>query len=46
MKKSENLFNKKIMKDMVLSIVDMTEVYYDYQISNEEELVELKNGMK
>ena len=42
MKKSENLVNKKNMKEIVFSIIDMAEVYYDYQIANEEELVEVK----
>ena len=41
-KKSENFANKKIMKEIVLSIIDITEVYYDYQQANEEELVDVK----
>ena len=42
MKKSENLVNKKSMKEIVLSIIDMTEVYYDYQQLKEEELIDIK----
>ena len=42
MKKSENLVNKKNMKEIVLSIIDMTEVYYDYQQLKEEELIDIK----
>ena len=42
MKKTENLLNKKFMKEMVSSIIDMTEVYYDYQQNNEKELIDIK----
>ena len=40
--KTENLLNKKFMKEMVSSIIDMTEVYYDYQQNNEKELIDIK----
>lgn len=30
------------MKDIVFSIIDMNEVFYDFQITNEEELLEIK----
>ena len=41
MKKTENLFNKIFMKEMVSSIIDVTEVYYDYQQNNEKELIDI-----
>jgi tRNA(Met) C34 N-acetyltransferase TmcA len=46
MKKTENLLNKKFMKEMVSSIIDMTEVYYDYQQNNEKELIDIKKWNK
>ena len=45
-KKTENLINKKYMKEIVSTIIDMTEVYYDCQQTKGEELIDVKNGMK
>ena len=42
MKKTENIVNKKNMKEIVLSIIDMTEVYYDYQQLKGEDLINIK----
>ena len=39
-KKEDNLNNKKYMKDIVSIIIDMTEVYYDYQQTKGEELID------
>ena len=41
-KKGENLNNKKYMKEIVSIIIDMTEVYYDYQNAKGEELIDMK----
>ena len=41
-KKTENLINKKFMKEIVSTIIDMTEVYYDCQQIKGEELIDVK----
>ena len=41
-KKTENLLNKKYMKEIVSYIIDITEIYYDYQKNNDKELIDIQ----
>lgn len=41
-KKAENLKNKRLMKEIVSSIIDISEVYYDFQNTKNEELIDVK----
>ena len=40
-RKSENILNKKYIRNMVFSIIDMTEFYYDYQNEKDLELIDI-----
>ena len=40
-RRAENIINKKNIREMIFAIIDMTEVYYDYQNDKNEELIDL-----
>ena len=40
-RRAENIINKKYIREMIFSIIDMTEVYYDYQNDKNVELIDL-----
>ena len=40
-RKKENILNKNYMREIISSIIDMTEVYYDYQITKNIELIDI-----
>ena len=41
-KKEENVINKRYMKEIVSAIIDISEVYYDFQHAKNEELIDVK----
>jgi hypothetical protein len=40
-RRAENIINKKNIREIIFSIIDITEVYYDYQNDKNEELIDL-----